>query len=113
MHLIYTERLIDFNFSPFQPKTPKTVNFKEYPVDMEGPVVVPEEEVPAKPVKQEKKFFDFFKKKKKVCRNVMFCKIFKLQTAIFIRKILHCVILANKRLEYWVLFHYESAQYQC
>lgn len=53
----------------FQPKTPKTVNFKEYPVDLEGPVVVPEEEAPAKPVKQEKKFFDFFKKKKKVGRN--------------------------------------------
>ncbi|XP_048769523.2 uncharacterized protein LOC125675771 isoform X2 [Ostrea edulis] len=55
--------LIISSFS--RPKTPKTVNFKEYPVDMEGPVVVPEEEVPAKPVKQEKKFFDFFKKKKK------------------------------------------------
>lgn len=53
----------------FQPKTPKTVNFKEYPVDLEGPIVVPEEEAPAKPVKQEKKFFDFFKKKKKVGRN--------------------------------------------
>lgn len=36
---------------------------------MEGPIVVPEEEVPAKPVKQEKKFFDFFKKKKKVGRH--------------------------------------------
>lgn len=55
--------LIISSFS--RPKTPKTVNFKEYPIDMEGPIVVPEEEVPAKPVKQEKKFFDFFKKKKK------------------------------------------------
>lgn len=55
--------LIISSFS--RPKTPKTVNFKEYPVDLEGPIVVPEEEAPAKPVKQEKKFFDFFKKKKK------------------------------------------------
>ncbi|XP_061176632.1 uncharacterized protein LOC133185448 isoform X2 [Saccostrea echinata] len=56
--------LIISSFS--RPKTPaKTVNFKEYPMELEGPVVVPEEEVPPKPVKQEKKFFDFFKKKKK------------------------------------------------
>lgn len=46
------------------------MNFKEYPVDLEGPIVVPEEEVPVKPVKQEKKFFDFFKKKKKVNRHL-------------------------------------------
>ncbi|XP_078338519.1 uncharacterized protein LOC111103489 isoform X4 [Crassostrea virginica] len=55
--------LIISSFS--RPKTPKSVNFKEMATDLEGPVIVPEEEVPVKPVKQEKKFFDFFKKKKK------------------------------------------------
>lgn len=53
----------------FQFKILKTVNFKEYFVDLEGLVVVFEEEVFVKFVKQEKKFFDFFKKKKKVGRN--------------------------------------------
>lgn len=53
----------------FQFKILKTVNFKEYFVDLEGLIVVFEEEVLVKFVKQEKKFFDFFKKKKKVGRN--------------------------------------------
>lgn len=53
----------------FQFKILKTVNFKEYFVDLEGLIVVFEEEVFVKFVKQEKKFFDFFKKKKKVGRN--------------------------------------------
>ncbi|KAK3097875.1 hypothetical protein FSP39_014060 [Pinctada imbricata] len=54
--------------SPKTPKSsnPKVVNFKDVPVDIiEGPVVVPDNETPAKPEKQEKKFFDFFRKKKK------------------------------------------------
>lgn len=53
----------------FQFKILKMVNFKEYFVDLEGLIVVFEEEVFVKFVKQEKKFFDFFKKKKKVGRN--------------------------------------------
>ena len=48
------------------------MNFKEIATDLEGPVIVPEEEVPVKPVKQEKKFFDFFKKKKKVSIHSLF-----------------------------------------
>ncbi|CAG2238748.1 ANKRD6 [Mytilus edulis] len=49
--------------------SPKMVNFSEIPVDIDGPVVVPDEDLPVqKPEKTEKgsKFFSFLKKKKKV-----------------------------------------------
>jgi len=51
--------------------SPKMVNFSELPVDMEGPIVVPDEDLPLKTEKSEKgsKFFSFLKKKKKVGRK--------------------------------------------
>lgn len=47
--------------------SPKIVNFSEIPVDIDGPVVVPDEDAPLKTDKSEKgsKFFSFLKKKKK------------------------------------------------
>jgi hypothetical protein len=36
--------------------SPKMVNFSELPVDMEGPIVVPDEDLPVKTDKSEKGF---------------------------------------------------------
>lgn len=45
--------------------SPKAVNFTEIPVDMDGPVVVPDEDIPMKTEKSGSKLLSFFKKKKK------------------------------------------------